>query len=115
MDKNGPESEPGKLNMTEFLEEKEDMSDSNIANVMRHVKKLCSGEGIIYKGWLKGTVFKKGEHVNLAMDFDRMLDDARDFENENGEDKGHGWLLRHSITKLTTTRDMSFKRSFDAR
>lgn len=92
--------------MERYLREEERMangeplSEQNVRNVMRQVKKFCSGEGVEYKHWPKGTKFLEGEELHLGMDFELMLKAAKDFEDEYGRDKGNGWLLRHPITKL---------------
>jgi len=44
--------------------------------------------------------FKKNKPVKLSSDFDKMYDEAVDFEDEHGRDLGNGWLLRHPIKKL---------------
>jgi hypothetical protein len=82
----------------------------NAAMVMRQVRKLCSGGGIGYINWPPDVVFYEGIPVTLEFDFARMLREAKEIEEEWGEDKGHGWLLRHPIKKL-----MLFKEYYKTR
>ena len=77
------------------------LSKANINSVMRQVRKLVNGYGIKYEStWPEGTIFKHGIHISLAHDLAGMHQEAKDFEEEHGRDKGHGWLLQHPIKKL---------------
>jgi hypothetical protein len=67
---------------------------------MRQVRKLASGAGIGYKQWPEHTIFYKNVEVNLDNDFYEMYQEALDWEERHGKDKGHGWLLLHPIKKL---------------
>lgn len=44
--------------------------------------------------------FHQDQTVTLEMDCDALMQKARRYEYDYGEDKGHGWLLRHPIMKL---------------
>ena len=59
-----------------------------------------SGEGVTYAYWPDGVVFRKGEPVTMQSDISAIIDDARDYEDQYGEDRGHGWLLNHPLRKL---------------
>ena len=59
-----------------------------------------SGEGVTYAYWPDGVVFRKGEPVTMQSDISKIIDDARDYEDQYGEDRGHGWLLNHPLRKL---------------
>lgn len=78
----------------------EGLSEKNVKSIMRQVKRFCSGEGTDYKNWPRGVKFLEGEEVHLGMDFENMLQAAKDFEDKYGKDKGNGWLLKHPIKKL---------------
>ena len=87
--------------MREFLVKELQNSDQNVRNVIRQVSRLASGEGVTYRHWRpKGTVFYKGKCVDLSWNFESLYDEAVEFQNEHGEDLGHGWLLLHPIKKL---------------
>ena len=45
--------------------------------------------------------FANGTPITLGTDFVELRKQAVAFEEKHGADKGHGWLLRHPITKLT--------------
>jgi hypothetical protein len=75
-------------------------SAANAASVMRQVKKLASGRGVGYTKWPEDKIFYENVKVDLTFDFDKMLDEAREYEFKYGEDSGHGWLLRHPIVKM---------------
>ena len=36
----------------------------------------------------------------MQSDISAIIDDARDYEDQYGEDRGHGWLLNHPLRKL---------------
>eukprot|EP00939_MAST-03C_sp_MAST-3C-sp1_P002163 g2163.t1 len=76
------------------------ISEQNARSVMRQVRVLVSGSGIYYKHWQEGIVCFKDRPVTLATDFVKLWEEAKEFENEHGEDRGHGWLMLHPITKL---------------
>jgi len=76
------------------------VSEQNRRSVMRQVRKLVSGEGVTYAYWPKGVVFRKDEPVTMQSDISAIIDDARDYEDQYGEDRGHGWLLNHPLRKL---------------
>jgi len=76
-------------------------SSTNAKSVFRQVRKLCSGDGITYKGWEDGVIFAKDRKITLEdTDLDALHKEARAFEAEHGRDKGHGWLLLHPIKKM---------------
>ena len=76
------------------------VSEQNRRSVMRQVRKLVSGEGVTYRYWPDNVVFRKGEPVTMQSDISKIIDDARDYEDQYGEDRGHGWLLNHPLRKL---------------
>ena len=53
-----------------------------------------------YAYWPDGVVFRKGEPVTMQSDISAIIEDARDYEDQYGEDRGHGWLLNHPLRKL---------------
>jgi hypothetical protein len=73
-------------------------STSNISRVMEQANLLQLGAGIKAPQWRAS--FMEGYKVNLTMDFDKMLEDAKDFEEKHGKDKGRGWKLQHPIRKI---------------
>lgn len=86
--------------MDTWLEKVVKVSTSNKRNIMGKVKKLCAGEGLHLSTWNDDIMFVSGYPVRLSMDFGEMLEDAKKYEDKYGEDKGHGWGLRHPIKKL---------------
>jgi hypothetical protein len=76
------------------------VSEQNRRSVIRQVRKLVSGEGVTYKYWPEGVIFRKDEPVTMQSDISAIIDDARDCEDQYGEDRGHGWLLNHPLRKL---------------
>ena len=76
------------------------VSEQNRRSVMRQVRKLVSGEGVTYAYWPVNVVFRKDEPVTMQSDISAIIDDARDYEDRYGEDRGHGWLLNHPLRKL---------------
>ena len=76
------------------------VSEQNRRSVIRQVRKLVSGEGVTYSYWPDGVVFRKDEPVTMQSDISKIIDDARDYEGQYGEDRGHGWLLKHPLRKL---------------
>jgi len=65
---------------------------------MKQATKLVSGEGVPHPR--ANAVFMEDRPVSLGWDFLTLIDEAQEWEDENGEDYGHGWLLRHPIKKL---------------
>eukprot|EP00854_Cymbomonas_tetramitiformis_P024269 gene24269-29477_t len=76
------------------------ISEDNCRTVMRQVRVLVSGTGITYRHWPDNVIFGENQPVTLSSDFVQLYGEAAQFENKYGEDRGHGWLLRHPITKL---------------
>jgi hypothetical protein len=76
------------------------ISQSNYRCVMNRANDLISGSGVSYKNWPADILFHEGQTVTLETDFDDLLQKAKDHEKQYGEDKGHGWVLRHPIKKL---------------
>ena len=74
--------------------------DDDDTQVMRQVRVLVSGKGIYYKHWDEGVSCFKNRSITLATDFVKLWEEAKDFENKHGRDRGNGWLLLHPITKL---------------
>lgn len=86
--------------ISEWLDNVAKVSKTNKSNVVKKVEKLCAGEGIHVAGWPTDVFFMKGHQVNLAMDFDDMLKEAKAYETKYGKDKSNGWGLRHPISNL---------------
>ena len=86
------------------------VSQANAQSVMRQVKKLVAGDGITYCGWDDGVIFYNNVNVDLSFDFEQMYEEARDFEDLHGKDKGHGWLLLHPIKKLQLFKEYYYSR-----
>jgi len=76
------------------------ISNANARSVMNRVNDLILGRGIQYKNWPDGIKFHENHFVDLGTDFVDLLQQAKQFEKAFGEDKGHGWLLKHPIRKL---------------
>eukprot|EP00978_Attheya_sp_CCMP212_P029657 scaffold106045_cov56-Attheya_sp.AAC.1 len=84
----------------EYLINEEEMSQANVKSVIRQVRKLQSGEGVTYKPWGSNVVFCPRPLKDLGEDFRHLREEAKAFESEYGQDKGHGWLLKHPLQKL---------------
>ena len=84
----------------EWLEDHDKISRQNARTILRQVTLLAKGAGIGYKHWPKSVVYLPGTVVDLNFNFDSMLLKAKWYEHKYGEDKGHGWLLRHPLKKL---------------
>lgn len=84
----------------EYLINEEQMSQANVKSVIRQVRRLQSGEGVTYKWWGSDVVFCPRPLKDLGEDFRYLIEEAKAFELEYGEDKGHGWLLKHPLQKL---------------
>jgi hypothetical protein len=84
----------------EYLINEEGMSQANVRSVIRQVRKLQSGEGVTYTPWGSDVVFCPRPLKDLGEDFRYLREEAKAFESEHGEDKGHGWLLKHPLQKL---------------
>ena len=93
---------PEGFTMDAFIESPviKELSEQNRRSVIRQVRKLVSGEGVTYSYWPDNVVFRKGEPVTMQSDISKIIDDARDYEDQYGEDRGHGWLLNHPLRKL---------------
>ena len=76
------------------------VSTANQRTVMRQMRIFASGAGIEYRHWPEDVVFMKGVPVTIHSNAMALWQDAWDFEQEHGKDKGHGWLLLHPLTKL---------------
>lgn len=72
-------------------------SFNNVQRVMNVVEKLVSGQGIKHPS--TGAYFKKNKKIKLTDDFSAMLDEAKEWVDENGGDRGNGWLIEHPIKK----------------
>jgi hypothetical protein len=86
--------------MNEWLERFVKVSKNNQRNVIRKVEMLCAGDGLSVSTWLDGISFMNGSKVNLSMDFDDMLNEAKEWEAKYGRDPGNGWALKHPIMYL---------------
>ena len=88
----------------EFLVFHNKISEQNVRNVMRQVKKLAGGEGIRYEssryGWPDNCYFLRGTHVTPLSDIISLMDEGQDCENRWGRDHGNGWLISHPLKKL---------------
>ena len=76
------------------------ISAPNAKSVMRQVQKLATGQGIGYQKWPDNVIFYQNIKVDLTFDFEKMLLQAKEYEDKYGADTGHGWLMRHPIMKL---------------
>eukprot|EP00797_Seminavis_robusta_P034000 Sro800_g204260.2 (292) ;mRNA; f:14124-14999 len=75
------------------------LTEQTAKQVISLVRKLAAGEGLTYKHWPSGIVFYQGVSVGLHFDFERVLAEAKDFEERHGKDRG-GWTLRYPLGKL---------------
>ena len=87
--------------LSEFLTYHNACSEANVRSVMRQARLLFRGEGISYKWWpAAGRTFKKGVKFGMMSDLVELLQEAQEWENKWGKDKGNGWLMLHPIKKM---------------
>jgi hypothetical protein len=89
--------------MEEFLRSIQRVSEANLRSVMRQVTKFAMGYGVHYGDWAE--TFGQGRAMPtleacLSIDFDQMYEEACQHEDTYGEDRGHGWAIRHPVKKL---------------
>jgi hypothetical protein len=73
-----------------YLNNVEKISHSNQVSVMRQIRKLVDGDGITYHNWPLGTCFYENQKLHLGVDCDKLYQEAVDYENNYGRDKGNG-------------------------
>ena len=56
-----------------------------------------TGEGVRHPQ--TGAFFKRNVPIALSDDFRAMHDEASEWVEENGGDKGHGWMIQHPVSK----------------
>jgi hypothetical protein len=76
--------------MENYLETVEQISYQNQRSVMNQINKLCNGDGITYRQWPDHVCFYDNQIINLAVDCVNLYNDAIDYENTYGRDKGNG-------------------------
>ena len=74
------------------------LSEKNLESTMRVVLNLVSGRGVTHKN-KPGETFRKNQPVVPTEDLEKLRDDAIEWLPSD-LDKGHGWALKHPITKL---------------
>uniref|UniRef100_A0A7S4UXM4 Uncharacterized protein n=2 Tax=Ditylum brightwellii TaxID=49249 RepID=A0A7S4UXM4_9STRA len=88
----------------EFLVFHNKISEQNVRNVMRQVRKLARGEGIRYEspryGWPENCYFMKGTLVTPLSDIVDLMEKGQECEDKWGRDHGNGWLISHPLKKL---------------
>ena len=76
-------------------------SEMNIKNVKKTLKNLFNGDGVKHQSSRRrGHIFKQGEHISLADDINKLLDEESDWIAFHGKDVSNGWLVRHPLRKL---------------
>jgi len=83
--------------MRRFFKENKGNSDNNVQRSMNIVRKLALGLGVQHPS--TSDFFKKNVKVKLSDDFREMLDEASEWVQNNGGDKGNGWLIEHPVKK----------------
>lgn len=87
-----------------FLQYHDKISEQNIRNVMKQVRKLAAGDGIRYEsrqyGWPENCYFRRGEKITPLSDIVELMEEGQECENKWGRDHGNGWLLSHPLKKL---------------
>jgi hypothetical protein len=73
-------------------------SETNVARVMAQVRKLASGDGVPHP--CASAVFMQGRPLTLGDDIRMLVEEAWQWLDVHGEDKGHGWLLNHPLKKV---------------
>ncbi len=97
----------------EFLQYHNMISDQNLRNVMRQVRKLAFGDGVRYEspryGWPEDCYFKRGEKIGPLSDIVQLMEEAQECEDKWGRDHGNGWLLSHPLKKLLLFQQFALK------
>ena len=118
--------------LKDYLTSVDELSHQNRRNVLRQITKLHTGEGITYEskayGWQEGKFlfllvlclvlncialnqiefvplgcyFMKGKKIGPTDDIIHLMGIAQTCEDDWGQDRGNGWLLRHPLKKLYT-------------
>ena len=83
-----------------YLVDVDQISESNLARVMRSMKKLVSGDGVRAPQWPDDCYFLRGEKVTAVANISELIDRGRECEEEWGRDLGNGWLYNHPLRKL---------------
>lgn len=58
--------------------------------IIRQCTRLVLGQGIEYKGWPEGVCFCKDQKIDMSTDLEALHQLAIQYENDYGEDRGHG-------------------------
>lgn len=90
------------INLQEFDKwlQSNNYSDNNCRRSISQIEKLVRGEGVTYKGWADGVIFRKNDPITMQSNIVQIIKEAREFEKIHGRDKGNGWLLNHPLRKL---------------
>jgi len=84
--------------MRRYLAEDQGGSVNNVTRVMLVVRKLVEGVGVQHPFTKK--IFMKNEKIHLGCNFQAMRNDASEWVDSNGGDRGNGWLIEHPMKKL---------------
>ena len=86
--------------MREWLDKVVKATATTQKKILAKSEKLCEGAGLRISTWPDDVSFMEGYEVNLSMDFDDMLKEARAQEAKHGQDPGSGWAIRRPLTYL---------------
>ena len=85
--------------MQDYLAKVEEISSTNTQRVMRQVKLMVSGRGIVNPNDHRG-VFMENRKLHVDDDVSELLNIADDFFEKYGPDYGNGWLVTQPLKKL---------------
>lgn len=76
-------------------------SHQNVRSVVKQVTKLATGQGIAHPHSRKpGWVLRHKVRCGLGHDWHSVEADGKAWEDDHGEDAGHGWLVNHPARKM---------------
>ena len=84
-----------------FVRHVEECSAGNCSKVFKSLRKLVEGKGIRCPNWQEGVLFRK-DHALTSMiaDLVSILKDYLTMEDQHGQDKGNGWVLKMPLRKM---------------
>lgn len=85
--------------MRDYLATVEKISETNTSRVMRQVRLMVSGRGIMNPNDSRG-IFMHKRKLQVDDNVNELLDLAEEFFDTYGPDYGNGWLVNHPLKKL---------------
>ena len=80
--------------LVEWLYKVRQVRELNVRQIIRQARRIRAG-GLTCRWWDEGVVFCPDTSVRFSDDFDKILQDYKDFEAIHGRDRSHGWRFKH--------------------